>query len=144
MADESFPRAARGLGLLAGLALAGCSGNPFGSGDLFSTSPAATAATATAPPAAPPVNMAGRWRLVSANGGACGMNFTAPAGATEGAIAPEGGCPGNFFTSRRWVFEQGVLVLQDHTRKPLVQMKQGQAGRFEGETASREVVWLER
>ncbi|MEX0752259.1 MAG: AprI/Inh family metalloprotease inhibitor [Xanthobacteraceae bacterium] len=88
--------------------------------------------------------MAGRWRLVSANGAACGMNFTAPIGAVEGAIAPEGGCPGNFFMSRRWLFEQDSLVVQDHNRKPLVRMKQGPAGRFEGEAANREFVWLER
>jgi hypothetical protein len=87
--------------------------------------------------------MAGRWRLVSANGGACGMTFTAPA-AAEGTVAPEGGCPGSFFTSRRWVFEQGSLVLQDHTRKPLVVMKQNAVGRFEGEAANKEAVWLER
>jgi hypothetical protein len=88
--------------------------------------------------------MAGRWRLVSASGGACGMTFGAPVGATEGTIAPEGGCPGNFFTSRRWVFEQSSLVIRDHTGKPLVQMKQNSAGRFEGESANRELVWLER
>jgi hypothetical protein len=86
--------------------------------------------------------MTGRWRLVSANGGACGMTFTAAAG--EGAIAPEGGCPANFFTSRHWVFEKGALVIQDHTRKPLIAMKQNAAGRFEGELANREVIWLER
>jgi hypothetical protein len=86
--------------------------------------------------------MAGRWRLVAANGGACGMTFTAAA--AEGTIAPEGGCPANFYTSRRWVFDQGSLVIQDHTRKALVVMKQNAAGRFEGELADRDVIWLER
>jgi hypothetical protein len=127
-----FPHA-RGLALLAGLFVAGCSGSPFGE-----AGPSVAAA-----PVAPPVNMVGRWRLVSANGGACRMSFTAP-GAAEGTIAPEGGCPASFFTSRRWVFEQGSLVIQDHTRKPLVAMKQNAAGRFEGELANREVIWLER
>lgn len=126
---------ARGLGVLTALLAAGCGGSPFGTGD---TRPAA----APAVPAAPAVAMAGRWRLVSAKGGACGMTFGA--GSTEGTIAPEGGCPGNFFTSRRWVFEQGALVIQDHTRKPLVSMKQNAPGRFEGELANREVVWIER
>ncbi len=68
------------------------------------------------------------------------MTFTAPAGATEGAIAPEGGCPGNFYMSRRWVFEQDSLVIEDHNRKQLVQMKQNTARRFEGEMANRELV----
>ena len=78
---------ARGLALLAGLLAAGCSGNPFGD-----TAPATPAVTA---PAAPPVNMAGRWRLVSANGGACSMTFTAPGGA-GGNDRSRGRLPGQF------------------------------------------------
>lgn len=124
---------ARGLALLAALLAAGCSGNLAGE-----SRPSAAPAAA---PAAPPVAMAGRWRLVSANGGACGVTFGA--GATAGTIAPEGGCPANFFTSRHWVFEQGALVIQDHRRRPLVQMKQN-AGRFEGELPNKEIVSLER
>src|SRR5262249_61539901 len=53
----------------------------------------------------PPVNMAGRWTLTAPGTGGCAMNFGATPGAAEGTIAPEGGCPGNFFTSRKWVFE---------------------------------------
>lgn len=128
-----FPLA-RGLALLAAILVAGCSSTPSGEA-LPSAAPAAA-------PAAPPVVMAGRWRLVSANGGACGMTFGA--GASGGTIAPEGGCPANFFTSRHWVSEQGSLVIQDHRRKPLVLMKQNAAGRFEGELANKEVIWLER
>jgi hypothetical protein len=134
MMMRCFLPSGRSLALLASLLAAGCSGAP--SGDTGSSGAPAAA------PAGPPVNMAGRWRLVSANGGACGMTFTAAAG--EGTIAPEGGCPANFFTSRRWVFEQEALVIQDHTRKPLIAMKQNAAGRFEGELANREVIWLER
>lgn len=135
MKRGTFP-SIRGLILLAGLFAGGCSGSPFGDKN-------PSAAPATAAPAAPPVNMAGRWRLGAANGGACSMTLTAPGG-SEGTIAPEGGCPANFFTSRRWVFEQGSLVIQDHTRKPLVAMKQNATGRFEGELPNREVIWLER
>jgi Protease inhibitor Inh len=123
------------MALLAGALAAGCSGNPFGEGH-----PAPPTVTT---PAAPPVNMAGRWRLVSANGGACNMTLTAPGGA-EGTIAPEGGCPANFFTSRRWVFEQGSVVIQDHNRKQLLAMKQNATGRYEGTLANGEVIWLER
>jgi hypothetical protein len=135
MTTRYFLLFGRSLALFASVVTAGCSGAPFGD-------TGSSGAPAAAAPVAPPVNMAGRWRLVSANGGACGMTFTAAAG--EGTIAPEGGCPANFFTSRRWVFEQGALVIQDHTRKPLIAMKQNAAGRFEGELASREVIWLER
>jgi len=70
------------------------------------------------------------------------MTFTSAA--AEGSIAPEGGCPANFYTSRRWVYEQGTLLIQDHKRKPLIVMKQNAAGRFEGELANREAIWLER
>lgn len=135
MMTRCFLPLGRSLALLASFLAAGCSGAPLGETG-SSGGPAAAA------PAAPPVNMAGRWRLVSANGGACGMTFSVAAG--EGTIAPEGGCPANFFTSRRWLFEQGALVIQDHTRKPLIAMKQNAAGRFEGELANREVIWLER
>jgi hypothetical protein len=121
---------------LALAALAGCLAAC--SPDFADTRTTATAAT----PAAPPVNMAGRWRLVSGNGGACGMTFTAAG--VEGTIAPEGGCPANFFTSRRWVFEGGALVIQDHKRKPLITLKQTVTGRFEGMLASNEAIRLER
>jgi hypothetical protein len=121
---------ALGLAFLA----AACSATPFGD-----SRPAPAPAAA---PAAPPVAMAGRWRLASAAGGACAMTFTAAA-ASEGTIAPEGGCPANFFTSRRWVFAQGMLVIQDHNRKPLASLRHN-AGRSEGEIANREFIWLER
>jgi hypothetical protein len=72
------------------------------------------------------------------------MTFTAATGAAEGTIAPEGGCPGNFFTSRRWLFEQGSLVIRDHNGQSLTQLKQDQTGRFEGQTAKGELIWLAR
>ena len=130
-----FPLA-RGLAILGGLFAVGCSGHPLGE----TQSPAAPAAAA---PAAPPVNMAGRWRFRSARGAACGMTFAATAPA-QGTIAPERACPTNFFTSRRWVLEQGSLLIQDHTGRPLVVMKQNVAGQFEAELRNREVIWLER
>ena len=120
---------------MAGFLAAGCSGGPFGDPGCFQR-----------PCGGRPSRAAGQHgrplAAVSANGGACGMTFTAAAG--EGSIAPEGGCPANFYTSRRWVWEQGSLVIQDHTRKPLIAMKQNTAGRFEGELVNREVIWLER
>lgn len=137
---ESIYRIARGLGLFTALSLADCT-----SDRLADPSPAApNAQVAAAAQPVPSVNMAGRWRLVSAGGGACGMTFAAPAGAAEGTIAPEGGCPENFFTSRRWLFDQGALVIRDHTGKSLTQLRQESTGRFEGKTEKGELVWLER
>jgi hypothetical protein len=45
------------------------------------------------------INMAGRWTLSAPNRGHCGMNFTGGEG-DGSTIAPEGGCPGSFYTSR--------------------------------------------
>jgi hypothetical protein len=41
------------------------------------------------------------------------------------------------------VFERGSLVIQDHCRKPLIAMKHN-AGRFAGELASKDAIWVER
>ena len=57
-------------------------------------------------------------------------------GAGEGTIAPEGGCPGNFYTSRKWTFEQGALVIRDHNGQPLAQLALAGPGRFEGKATN--------
>ena len=92
----------------------------------------------------PPINMAGRWSLNSPGSGGCAMNFGAVAGASEGTIAPEGGCPGNFFTSRKWVFEESGLVIRDHTGQPLAQLGFAPPSRFDGRTAGGQAVTLSR
>jgi len=97
-----------------------------------------------APRTPPPVNMAGRWTLTSPGSGGCAMNFGAAPGAAEGTVAPEGGCPGNFFTSRKWVFEDNGLVIRDHTGQPLARLAFGAAGRFNGQTTSGQAVTLTR
>jgi hypothetical protein len=91
----------------------------------------------------PPVPMAGRWVLASTAGGSCSMNFAGAPGIGEGTIAPEGGCPGNFFTSRRWIFDQGALVIRDHTGQPLAQLALA-GGRFEGRATDGQTVTLGR
>jgi hypothetical protein len=53
-------------------------------------------------------------------------------GATQGTIAPEGGCPGNFFTSRKWTFEHDALIIRDHKSQPLAQLS-FTGGHFEGQ-----------
>jgi hypothetical protein len=66
----------------------------------------------------------------------CGMNFGGTAEAPEGTIAPEGGCPGNFYTSRKWIFEQGSLMVRDHTGAQLGQLALAGPGRFEGKATN--------
>jgi Protease inhibitor Inh len=91
-------------------------------------------AAAPAPPAPtpPPIDLAGRWRLTAAAGGACFMTLGNAPGATQGTIAPEGGCPGNFFTSRKWAFEHDALIIRDHKGQPLAQLS-FTGGHFEGQ-----------
>jgi hypothetical protein len=114
------------------------------------------------PPAPPPVDMAGRWRLAATPGAACYMKFADTAGppaaapgappappppppaqgpafgaafALQGTIAPEGGCPGNFFTSRKWTFEHGMLIIRDFKNQPLAQLSYA-VDHFEAQDAS--------
>jgi hypothetical protein len=70
------------------------------------------------------------------------MNFGA--GEAEGTIAPEGGCPGNFYTSRKWTFEQGSLVIRDHNGQPLGQLALAAPGRFDGKATTGQPVVLTR
>jgi Protease inhibitor Inh len=103
-----------------------------------------TPLSTTGTPRTPPINMAGRWTLTAPGTGGCAMNFGAVPGAAEGTIAPEGGCPGNFFTSRKWVFEPDGLVIRDHTGQPLARLALGPTGRFDGQAATGQAVTLAR
>jgi hypothetical protein len=121
----------------------GCSGS-----SLVGASPEAEKPAPAAPPPQPelapaPVDMAGRWRLAAATGGGCFMTFGVVAGtagapgaaATQGTIAPEGGCPGSFFTSRKWTFEGGELIILDFKGRKLAQLSYS-GDHFQGEDAS--------
>jgi hypothetical protein len=92
------------------------------------------------------INMAGRWTLTSPNRGQCGMNFSGGVKVTEGTIAPEGGCPGNFYTSRRWALEEGNVIIRDHNGAQLAQLAPAGAAAmwFEGQAASGERIMLAR
>jgi hypothetical protein len=119
-------------------AAGGCSGS-----SLLGASPEAEKPAAAAPPpqpdlTPPPVDMAGRWRLAAATGSACFMTFGVAgsgAAAAQGTIAPEGGCPGNFFTSRKWTFEDGELIIRDFKGQKLAQLAYS-GDHFQGEDAS--------
>ena len=117
-------------GILIASVLAGCAGNIFGD------------ATPTAP-AAPNAEMAGRWILAAPNAPTCGMNFSSAPGAQSGNIAPEGGCPGNFFTSRHWTLDQGALTITDDENQPLASLTFA-GGRFEGQATAGMALTLSR
>jgi protease inhibitor Inh len=112
------------VALLALGALAACASAP-------KPEPAPVAAA----PTPPPIDLAGRWRLTAAAGGACFMTFGDAPGAGQGSIAPEGGCPGNFFTSRKWTFEHDALIIRDHKGQPLAQLS-FTGGHFEGQDSN--------
>jgi hypothetical protein len=128
-----FWRAA--LVLVAATALTAC-GERMGM--TVGTTPAAAPA-----PAAPPVDMAGRWTL-SAGGRGCAMNFGPGQQGAEGAIRPEGGCPGNFYTSRKWSFDASGLQIHDHTGATLAHLRLSSPGRFDGQAAAGGPVTLTR
>ncbi len=133
----------RWLAIGAAAALAGC-----GSGGLLSTTepspPPPPQPAAHAAPAAPPVEITGRWQFTSTAGGACAMVFSATPGSGEGTIAPQGGCPGKFFTSRRWSYDQDTLIIRDHKGETLARLAFSPPARFEGQAGPGETISLSR
>ncbi len=137
------------VALLALASLAACSGTTILGGN--PEPPAAPPPAAEPPPVTPPpVDLAGRWQLSAAAGGSCFMTFgdapNAPASggaAAQGPIAPEGGCPGSFFTSRKWTFEDGTLIVRDFKGRPLAQLSYV-GGHFEGQDKSGGALTLSR
>ena len=93
-------------GLMLALSLTGCAGGPLG-----------------AQKSAAEFTIAGRWILSAPGAPSCGLNFNVAPGAQQGTIAPEGGCPGDFFTSRRWTLAEGTLTIADEESQPLAQLK---------------------
>ena len=125
--------------LLAAFSVAGCGNDRFaGFGGTAATEPA------PAQPSPAPANLAGRWLLSSPGRGQCSMTFRmASPAAADGAIAPEGGCPGKFFTSRKWTYDAGGLVIRDHTGTPLARLSATDSG-FDGKAAAGEPINLVR
>jgi hypothetical protein len=109
--------------------------------------PAADNAPVAAGPAptVPPVTMAGRWTLSAVGAGSCAMTFgAAQTDVTEGTIAPAGGCPYNFFTSRKWTYSTAGLTIRDHNAQALAQLTPAGDDRFEGKTGAGQDVTLSR
>ena len=125
--------------LLMTLALAACNTDRLGTADS-----GAGSSVFSSQPSAPPAAMPGRWLFSSPGRGQCNMTFgAANAAASEGTIAPEGGCPGKFYMSRKWTYDQNGLTMRDHTGQPLAQLS-GAGGRFDGKATTGEPVALAR
>jgi hypothetical protein len=124
--------------LLAAAVLAGCASSQP------EPPPEAAAPPPPSPlPTPPPIDLSGRWRLTVAGNGACFMSFGNGPAAAERTIAPEGGCPGNFYTSRKWTYERGMLSMRDHKGEPLAELSFA-GGRFEGHQTGGGAVSLSR
>jgi predicted small secreted protein len=134
---QHFRSAFRASILLAALALAACNTDGLGGGANSGAS-----SSSFSQPSAPPVPIAGRWQFSSPGRGQCNMTFgAANATAAEGTIAPEGGCPGKFYMSRKWTYDQNGLTMRDHNGQTLALLV-GEGGRFDGKAASGESVAL--
>jgi hypothetical protein len=125
-----------------GALLAGCAGSQRLAAD--SGAPSAPPDAAASVSIAPPVSLAGRWTLSSIGTGSCAMTFGAGQDPTEGTIAPAGGCPFNFFTSRKWTYSQAGLAVRDHHAQLLAQLTPAGSNRFEGKTSAGQDVALSR
>jgi Protease inhibitor Inh len=122
--------------------LAGCGGGDRLTVDNgASGSPAGAASSAGA---VPPSDLAGRWTLSSTGTASCAMTLGAVPGATEGTIAPAGGCPFNFFTSRKWGYSEAGLTIRDHNAQTLAQLTPAGPNRFEGKTTAGQPIALSR
>jgi len=99
----------------------------------------------TPPTPLPQSDMTGRWVLSVPDAPPCGMEFGGAPERFEGLIVPEGGCPGKFFTSKRWTFAQATLTLTiaDQENVPLAQLTLAE-GRFTGKSMTGLPVTLSR
>ena len=122
--------------LLSATLLAGC-----GTTDRPAAEDGANAVPAVAPP---PTSLSGKWTLSATGAGSCTMTFGAQPQASEGTIAPAGGCPYNFFTSRKWNYTTAGLIIRDHNAQQLALLSPTGDGRFQGKTSAGQDVALSR
>jgi len=118
-------------GVLVALTLTGCAGEQL--------SPDSSAPT----PAALDSSLVGRWILSAPNAPSCGLEFRGPPEARSGPVAPDGGCPGGFYMSRRWAMEGGTLIITGNENQPLAQFRSA-GTHFEGQSTAGTSVTLAR
>jgi hypothetical protein len=87
--------------------------------------------------------MVGRWILSAPNAPSCGLEFRGSPEVRSGTIAPDGGCPGGFYLSRRWTMEGGALIITGNENQPLAQFK-STGTHFEGQSTAGTSVTLAR
>jgi hypothetical protein len=142
--NRTFRPARAALLVVAAALLANC--NQTTGGGAPPPLAAAPSGTVTAAPmgAGPSINMSGRWILGTPAGASCSMNFGPWVAGKGGSIAPEGGCPGDFFTSRTWIVDNGEVVIRNHLSKPLARLAQVTPEQLSGQSAANQPVTLSR
>jgi Protease inhibitor Inh len=118
------------IGVLVVLTLTACAGEQLSLGSSAPTTPADS-------------SIPGRWMLNVPNAPSCGLEFGGAPGARTGKVAPDGGCPGSFYMSRRWAMEGDVLKINDGESRPLAQLKSN-GTHFEGQSTAGTPVTLTR
>jgi hypothetical protein len=117
------------IGVLVVLTLTACAGEQL---SLGSSAPAPTDSS-----------IPGRWILSVPNAPSCGLEFGGAPDARTGKVAPDGGCPGSFYMSRRWAMEGDALMITDGENQPLAQLK-SKGTHFEGQSTAGMPVTLTR
>lgn len=142
-------RARLSAGLVVVSALGGCGAGSSSNNSIFDqlaaspTVPAPTSPSGYVPINLPP-EMIGKWVLAAPGIGYCTLAFSGAPGASEGSIATEGACPGQFSSSRRWVLDKTNLAIRDAAGGTLVRLSVGDATRFDGLNAQNEMITLTR
>jgi len=77
----------------------------------------------------------GRWILSAPNAPTCGVEFGGSPTGRAGSISPDGGCPGNFYMSRRWSMADSAITITDAENQPLAHFRLV-GDRFEGQSSS--------
>ena len=123
--------------------LAGCASTGGTGGPAAAPPEQAAAPLPPPPPQPPPVDLAGRWKLAVAGVGGCAVTLGDSAGASEGSVAPAGGCPGKFFTARKWTYEHDRLIIRNHKGEVLAELAFAD-GHFQSHDPSGATVTLNR
>jgi hypothetical protein len=73
--------------------------------------------------------------LSAPNAPPCGLEFRGNPGSQSGSVSPDGGCPGNFYMSRRWSMNDGAIAVTDAENQPLAHFKLV-GDRYEGQSVA--------
>lgn len=85
----------------------------------------------------------GRWTLSAPNAPTCGLEFRGAPDARTGSVSPDGGCPGNFYMSRRWSMDNGRVTITDAENQALAHFRLV-GDHYEGQSSGGAPVTLSR